>query len=367
MSDRLAAIQTWLQTEIVPVANQLDFEPEALRRALLMMSDRNAHHQQNSLLGLKVPTESGGAGFTELDYRQFQIMMTRSSGALAFLQTQHQSAVGMLAKSSNKLFQADLFPDVTRGNILVGVGFSHLRRSGLPMLTATVTENGYLLSGEVPWITGYNFFSYFICGAILPDGRELYGLLPFENKIQSQGSITFSPPLELMAMMATNTVSAQINQWFLPNDRLVNIQPPDSIHHSSRQNVLNHGFFALGCAYAGLDILAVVENKKQLNFLQSTWRSLHQEVQQCEKNMMAVVLDTKSTYKEKLNLRIEAISLAQRCSTAGIIASSGAANYLKSSAARVYREALLFSVSGQTTDVMQKSLQKIMKPSKIAN
>ena len=195
----------------------------------------------------------------------------------------------------------------------------------------------------------------------MPDKRELYGILPFENQLHSQGSITFSQPLELMAMMATNTVSAKINQWFLPNECLVDIKPSDSIHHSSRQNVLNHGLFALGCAYAGLDTLAVLENKKQLDFLQSTWRSLYEEVQQCEQQIMAVVLDAKITYEKKLKLRIEAINLAQRCTMAAVIASSGAANYLQSSAARVYREALLFSVSGQTIDVMRGSLLQLLK------
>jgi len=361
MNDRLATIQTWLQIEIAPLANQLDYQPEVLKIALQSMSDRHASHKQKSLLALKVPSRLGGSNYTELDYCQFQIIMARASGALTFLQTQHQSAVEMLAKSSNHLLIDDLFPDVTVGNILVGVGFSHLRRSGFPMMTAIPIEKGYLLSGEVPWITGYDFFNYFICGAILPDGRELYGLLPFENQLHSQGSITLSPPLELMAIIATNTVSAKINQWFLPDDRLVNIKPPNSIHQNSRQNILNHSLYALGCAYAGLDILSASKTKKQLDFLRAVWRSLHDEVEQCEKRILAVISNNKSTYEPKLKLRIEAISLAQRCSMASVIASSGAANYLKSSAARVYKEALLFSVSGQTIDVMQGSLQKLLK------
>ncbi|MGB5634175.1 MAG: hypothetical protein WBM86_15540, partial [Waterburya sp.] len=57
----------------------------------------------------------------------------------------------------------------------------------------------------------------------------------------------------------------------------------------------------------------------------------------------------------------ETIDLAQRCSLAAVIASSGAANDFNSNEGRVYREAMLFSISGQTTDVMEASLKSLLK------
>ena len=68
-------------------------------------------------------------------------------------------------------------------------------------------------------------------------------------------------------------------------------------------------------------------------------------------------------YESKLKLRSQATNLAQRCSQAAVIVSSGAANYLNNSAGRVYREALLFSVSGQTIDVMEMTLKQLLSNS----
>ena len=298
----------------------------------------------------------------QTEYQRLQISLTRASGALAFLQTQHQSAVAKLAHSQNKSLQREFLTGVAKGDTLIGVGFSHLRRRGVPMVQATETTDGYLITGKVPWITGYGFFDHFILGATLADGRELYGLLPLQNEVQETGGeIVCSQPMDLIAMTATNTISAQINQWQLKRDRLVTINPAGAIHASSRKNVLHHGFFALGCAYGGLDILRAIADTKQLEFLQESWQSLTQEVRNKEQEVFFSISDNQSIYQQQLKLRIETIDLAQRCSLAAVIASSGAANYLNSSAGRVYREALLFSVSAQTTDVMEASLKSLFK------
>ena len=351
--DWLKLVRTWLHQEVVPIAEVIDCQPEALKTVLEAMGDLQ-------LLALKVPVELGGAGLSELDYRQLQILMARCSGALTFLQTQHQSALAMLAKSQNTYLQQDFLANVMQKNMLIGVGFSHLRRLGKPMMQATATTNGYLFAGEVPWITGYQFFDYFICGAALEDGREIYGVLPLQNQSQAKGKIVVSQAMELIAVSSTNTVSATVHNWFVPSHNIVGIKPSGSIHVSSRRNILNHGFFALGCAYAGIDIIRQIAAKKQLDFLDRAWQSLQLEAEQGEKKAISFTSCTETAWQQKLRLRAELIHLAQRCSQAAVIAASGAANYLNSSAGRVYREALLFSVSGQTTEVMAASLERLL-------
>ena len=353
MKNKLSSLKSWLDREIKPIANEIDREELVLKTALKGMGDR-------SWLALKVPVKLGGSGLTELDYRLMQIELARTSGALTFLQTQHQSAASMLSKSDNTYLQQFL-PNMATGKTLMGVGFSHLRRGGIPMVSGKETNRGYEISGEVPWITGYGFFSHFILGTTLQDGRELYGVLPLQNTTQTTGgSITCSQPMELMAIASTNTVSAKIERWCLEKDLIVKINPPGSIHQSSRRNILNHAWYAIGCAYAGLDVLLASAKKKQLDFLKQSWQSLNSELERCQEDAIALATEDSTSYEQKLELRADAINLAQRCSQAAVIASSGAANYLNSNAARIYREALLFSVSGQTTDVMEVSIKKVM-------
>lgn len=116
----------------------------------------------------------------------------------------------------------------------------------------------------------------------------------------------------------------------------------------------------MGCAYAALDLLQQAYQRKQLPFLEQARQQLHQELTDCHQNTLIAISQPDASYSDKLHLRTWAINLVGRCSQAAIIASSGAANSFHHSAGRVYREALLFSVSGQTTDVMAASLKKLL-------
>ncbi|MGB3573524.1 MAG: hypothetical protein WBA01_15890, partial [Phormidesmis sp.] len=54
-------------------------------------------------------------------------------------------------------------------------------------------------------------------------------------------------------------------------------------------------------------------------------------------------------FAEKMALRGQAIALMQTSTMAATVATSGAANAIAHPAQRVYRESLVFSVSGQTS------------------
>ncbi|MGF1482479.1 MAG: acyl-CoA dehydrogenase family protein [Cyanophyceae cyanobacterium] len=344
----LEAAEAYLQT-IAPQAAQLDRKPETLKKALQGLGDR-------SLLALKVPQRWGGSELSETSFRAFQMMMARYSGALAFLQTQHQSAGALLVNGINEELKQQYLPQMS-AKPLVGVGFSHLRRRGGSPVEAKRTEGGYLLEGKVPWISGWGYFTAFIIGAELPNGEAVYGLIPFQES-HDGGTIRFSAPMELMAMAATNTVSATLAGWFLPDAAVVAVKPAAAIYTSDRQNVLNQGFFALGCAQAALDILESTYQSKGLGTIKQCYDSLGHELASCRQQMFQALSKTAS-FEQRLRLRVGAINLAGRCTQAAVIASSGAANASCHAAGRVYREALVFSVSGQTTAVMEASLKQL--------
>jgi hypothetical protein len=167
--------------------------------------------------------------------------------------------------------------------------------------------------------------------------------------------------MQLGAMASTNTVTATLADWFLSEERVVFIKPAGAIHENDKKNVLHHGFFALGCARAGLDILEAVYHTKQLPFISKAFESLEGEVTRCETAMMQALPPDSQTWEQRLQLRAWAINLAQRCASAAVTVSSGAANYKHHAAQRVYREALVFTVSGQTTAVMEATLAQLLR------
>lgn len=342
----LEIAESYLRSEIAPQSAAIDRDPAVLRWAIQGLADR-------SLLALKL-TES------EETFRRFQEMVARYSGALAFLQTQHQSASGAIVASENLLLKEVYVPGLATGDRLLGVGFSHLRHFGEPPIKALPVDGGYQFSGDLRWATGFGLFPELILAAVLPDGRAVFAIVPFTNATQPNGGeINFSQPMKLAAMQSTNTVSGEIHEWFVPQEYIVGIQPSNWIQDNDRKKVLMFSFFALGCARAGLDIIHNIAIAKPLPIIQETFNVLNQKLTTC-RSAIFQAFQAQPNYEASLKLRAEAIALANRCTHAAVTVSSGAANYGHHPAQRVYREALMFTVFGQTTDVMKATLTQLI-------
>jgi kynurenine formamidase/alkylation response protein AidB-like acyl-CoA dehydrogenase len=351
----LDTAKSYLLKEIVPQANDIDHDQNTLFYALRGLGKLD-------LLALKVPRHWGGKEVNEQIYGNFQELIARYSGALAFLQTQHQSAAGMLVASSSSSLQERYLPCMGNGQVLLGVGFSQLRRGGDPLSVATPVAGGYQINGVVPWVTGWEFFSEFIIAATLPDGGAVFGIVPLvETHQDSGGTLTLSPPAQLAAMTSTNTVTATLKNWFLPTESVVFIKPAGWIHENDKKNVLGATFLATGCALAGLDIVESVASKKSLPFIQKAFDSLQQELNDCRNAVREAQNNSGVELAERLQLRAWAIDLAGRIAHAAVTVSSGAAIYSDHNAQRVYREALVFTVTGQTRAVMEATLGRLTR------
>lgn len=348
----LEQAEEFVRRVIAPQAMQIDQSSESLFQALYELGSQG-------LLGLRVHQEWGGQELDELTFRQFQELVSRYSGALAFLQTQHQSAASLIARSTNTVLKEKYLPHLSSGKMLIGIGFSHLRRQNPPPVQAIQTDLGYEITGEVPWVTGYGCFQRFIVGAQLADGRAVFGLVPLAT-VSHGGMITCSQALPLAAMGSTQTVKVRLNRWQLSQTAVVVMRPPDWIHINDQKNSLHHSFFALGCAQAGLDILS---SEKLPDFVDPVRQLLDQELQLCRRAIYQEQETPELVVPKRLQLRAWAIELANRCAHAAVISGRGGANLMNHPAQRVYREALAFSVFGQTTDVMEASLARLVRSS----
>lgn len=353
--DILDIAESYLQEDVAPLANNIDSDSSLLREALIGLGSLD-------LLALRIPKYWGGSEVSEETFENFQQLVARYSGALAFLQTQHQSATAMLAASKNSFLQKEYLPRIRKGQLLIGVGFSQLRREQNPPLRAVAVPGGYRLEGQVPWITGFGMFQEFIVAASLPNGEAVFGVMPFANSCQNAGStISFSMPAQLCAMTSTNTVSATLTDWFLPQEHVVVVKPAGWIHENDKNNVLRPTGLALGCARAGLDIVEAAFANKPLPFICQAYESLEQELTRCQTAIREAQNHSGKSLTEGLDMRSWAIELAVRCAHAAVTVSSGAANYTHHAAQRVYREALVFTVSGQTTAVMEATLSRLVR------
>lgn len=345
--------QRYFHEEVAPLAQEIDASPEKLREVVDGLFARD-------LMALKRPAAFGGPEMSEPLFRRYQEEVARTSGSLAFLTTQHQSAVAMIARGENRELAEEYLPGMGNGAKRVGIGFSQLRRTGPPLMRATETDGGYVLDGHVPWVTGWRFYSEFLVGAALPDGRSVFGVVPLEDL--PDGTLTVGPTMVLAAMNAANTVTVDFHHYFLPAAKVAFVRPPQWIHNSDQINIALQGHFALGCAEAGIDIVRAAAAKKPFPFLQETVAALEKELAQCRYATGVAQQSTdEETTEERLRVRAWAIDLAVRAAHAGIAASSGAANSVNHPAQRVYREALVFTVSAQTVPVMEATLKRLIR------
>ena len=354
LDDILETAIDFLKNEVAPRANEIDMDVEALRWALDGLCERE-------LMSLRRPIEFGGPGFSEPKFREFQETVARYSGSLAFLQTQHQSATSMIAKCDNEQLKNDTLPKMGNGERLIGIGFSQLRRPGPPILTAEKVEGGYLLNGTVPWVTGYGLYHDFVIGGTLENTDAVYGVVPFTNTDRDGGSIKFGEVMRLAAMESPQTVAAHLDNFLLPDEHVTFIKTREWIMNNDMINITLQGFFAVGCARAGLDQVKAAYEKKQSPFILEAYERLTEELDECSRQMREAQknVDEELTTDEKLKIRGWAIELAVRCAHAGVAANSGASNSVNHPAQRVYREALVFTVSAQTTDVMEATLERL--------
>ncbi len=358
MSELLQQTEFYLKQQVSPNANQIDGCSKSLCQAFNGLGELG-------VLGLRIPQGWGGPQLDAETFFKFQELIARYSGALAFLQTQHQSVAGILIQSSNAQLQAEYLPRMSHGLAKIGVGFSHLRRLGNPSIIAIPVTGGYQLNGVVPWVTGWGIFEEFVVAATLADGESVWGLVPFSEQKIGESTIAFSSPMSLCSMTSTNTVTASFTQWFLPEEKVISIHPVGWIQDNDKTKVLNASFLALGCARAGLDLVETAFQKTDLSFIQDAFNTLTQELNQCRSQIFLTQNNSKISVSEKYQLRAWAIELALRCAHAAVTVSSGAANLNSHSAQRIYREALVFTVSGQTTELMEATLEGIKNYRKI--
>lgn len=350
MNEILARAERFLREEVAPNAAEIDRDEEALRRALAGLG-------REGLLALKRPMEFGGPALPELEFRHFQVEVARASGTLAFLQTQHQSAASLIAKGSNDDLKQRVLPDMADGTHLTGVGFSQLRRPGPPLVVAEPCPGGYRLTGKVPWVTGHGYFHDYLVAGELPDGSALFGLMPLEDG----GGASLSPRMRLSAFEVANTVSIDLDGFFIPEADVAGIRRRGWIQENDMLNVVLQGYFALGCALAANDLVQAAAERKSSDRLLLAHRQLARMADSLREEMDQVAT-TQVEAPIKLQARARAIALAARAAHVAVAAGGGGSVATGAAAGRVYREAMVYTVSAQTPDILAATLDELLGP-----
>jgi hypothetical protein len=160
----------------------------------------------------------------------------------AFVLTQHQGAVQVVAGTAPSALRERWLAPMVRGERRVGLAFTGAALPGPALLHATPQRDGWRLDGLTPWVTGWGLVDALHVAGRAPDGRVVWGLL------DAGADGLAAEPLRLLAVEASATVRATFAAVALPAERVTQITAPPTgpavVPHGTRI----HAALSLGVA-----------------------------------------------------------------------------------------------------------------------
>ncbi len=129
-----------------------------------------------------LPESQGGAGWSEADQTRGYLRLAEADLTTTFVITQYMGAIRRIAGGQNPGVADAWLQRLVRGEAFGTVGISHLttsrRHLQQPALRAVEADDGFVLNGLSPWVTGAPHADIFVIGATLEDGREILAAVP---------------------------------------------------------------------------------------------------------------------------------------------------------------------------------------------
>ncbi len=306
-----------------------------------------------------IPKTHGGY---ELDpvsqLRAYEAVAAGSMASLLIL-TQRDRACEFIAAGSDEGLRDELLPQLRDHEFLTSVGISQIgtgQRSGRPALAAREKEGGFLLRGFMPWVTSATQCRFVVAGAVLPDDRQILGLLWTDRP-----GVVVDPPIKLMALECTQTAEIHCRDVFL-EDRYV-LRGPEERVLSSRSAVkpLVVAVAGIGHASALLRIVLTHASKTtgRLNELAEELAARYDAVRE-RIYKYADTLNRPDAGVPKTELRVAVNDLLVRLAVATLTYARGSGLIRQRDAQRLVREAFFFLVWSASKQVRVETLARLL-------
>ena len=205
-----ALIKDFLETEVKPIANELDSNP-------VLFSELFVAFKKFDWFSLLIPKEFGGFGGNRQTLVEYNILLSQYLEALLFCQAQHQYVIMELLKYPITPTIGKFFQTINEQKTTYGISLAAKKN----LLTIAVEKQGFRISGKFPWVSGFGLSDKFFISFIHND-KLYYTLIPFRNCQVNQGSINCGQPVQTIVMNAISTVQVEVNNW-LVEESTINI------------------------------------------------------------------------------------------------------------------------------------------------
>jgi len=233
-------------TEALAVARRLADEvlfPAAMRTdAADLLPDANLDLlAEAGLYGIAGPADAGGSALEAADAARVVEVLASGCLTTAFVWTQHHGPVRAIADADNTDLRDRWLAPMCAGLARAGVALGGLLGAS-SLLRARPTEDGWVLDGESPWVTGWGRVDVLYVAA--RDGEDVVWTLV---DAEPSGTLT-AEPLRLVAVNASGTVTLRFDGHAVPADRVIAIEPYTDVLARDAARLRVNGSLALGVA-----------------------------------------------------------------------------------------------------------------------
>ncbi|MEX1027539.1 MAG: acyl-CoA dehydrogenase family protein [Candidatus Paceibacterota bacterium] len=297
--------------------------------------------------------ESGGQGWSEADIMRGYLELSAACLTTTFVITQRSGACRRIEICDNQPLKARLLPDLCSGKSFATVGISHLttsrRHLAKPVLRAAESDDGFVIDGFSPWVTGSPFADHVLIGATLDDGRQILAVLPMNAP-----GVSVAPVAELVGLSASHTGPVHCDRVALSREWIVAGPVEDVMKQGVGANPGGFQTSALAIGLAGGAIRFMQEEAAKRPELALPTEALQADWRELRSDLLNAASDEPVCSTE--NLRTRANSLALRSSQAALAAAKGTGYVVGHPAGRWCREALFFLVWSCPQPVMAANL-----------
>ena len=203
------SLQTFLDDRIAPISEKLDVDFQTLHNAYRELVELGA-------LRLLIPAHLGGLGGERSEWMKYNILMAQYSGALLFIQAQHQYSVSKLKQlMPGEPIEACL-QTLARDNKGIGICGAADKK----ILLGEPEGDGYRINGELFWVTGYRFFDEILTSFDYGDSNY-YIKLPLHAMEQKGGKSMVGDLITTAVFNSTNTVKLKIQNWPIAHSDII--------------------------------------------------------------------------------------------------------------------------------------------------
>ncbi len=194
------------------------------------------------LYGMAGPADHGGLDVDLVTASRIVEVLAGGCLSTAFVWLQHHSAVRAVAASMDTGLRDTWLRPLCGGQRRAGLALAGAM-PGSSLLQAEVVPGGYLFEGISPWVTGWGHVDTLFAAARDERDNVVWGLID-----ASPGAALAFERLEMVAVMASQTVKVSFRRCFVPAERIAATMPVAEWRIRDAGGLRANGSLALGVA-----------------------------------------------------------------------------------------------------------------------